>query len=460
MLLSTPPFAVFFLVFCLFFWAACAHRRVQQFLLDAANLFFLLKFGPLYLLLPVFATVDFLLALGMRPSASAGIRRSLVLLSLGMNLGLLAGMKSLLLFTGDRFSWLLPLSLSFYCFQSLSYTLDVFRGDVKPSGDLLAYLASATFFPSLVAGPIPRQGRWLKQIKDRFTLDQGIAARALLLIGTGLVKKLLVADYLAANLVNRVFDTPTLYSGLENLAGVYGYALQLFFDFSGYTDMARGVAMLLGIELPENFRRPYLAVNLQEFWKRWHITFSSWLTDYVFDPIPKSRQFLRLSYCFAFMTTFLLGGLWHGIAWTFLAWGALHGIGLSIVFLWQRWRGRRKATVFGKLLGGLLTFHFVCFTWVFFRAADLPGAFAVLHQIGSLSLGTASLGTDNLNLPVLAVMAAAVVLHCLPAVTFERSEKVAAWLPFWAQGGALAGLIVLIQMFAGRGSVPFVYGRF
>ncbi len=460
MLLSTPPFFAFFLVVCLLFWAAAPSRRWQQLLLLLANCFFLLKFGPVYLLLGIAASIDFGLARSM-PTAPSVHRRILLALSFLLNLGALVTLKTLPLVANDRFSWLFTLSLSFYCFQSLSYTIDVFRGDAKPTSDLLTYLASALFFPSILAGPIPRQAKLLRQVAAPFRLDNALAARALLLIATGLVKKLLIADYLADNLVNRIFDTPTLYSGLENLVGVYGYALQLFFDFSGYTDLALGVALLLGIELPENFRRPYLALNLQDFWKRWHITFSSWLTDYVFDPIPKSRQWLRLSYCTAFCITFLLGGLWHGIAWTFLLWGALHGLGLSTVFLWQRARargkapGRRKPTLAGTILGTFLTFNFVCFTWIFFRAASVPEALAVVNQIRSLTFGT-----ENLSLPVLGVMALAVVLHCLPPITFSRSERLAAALPFWAQGAALAALILLIQTFAGKGSAPFVYGNF
>jgi alginate O-acetyltransferase complex protein AlgI len=460
MLLSTPSFAAFFVIVCLAYWSLYANRRAQQILLLLANCFFLLKFGPVYLTLLLFASCDFMLARRM-PGSTPTTKRLLLSASLVLNLGALATLKMLPLVGGDKFDWLLRLSLSFYVFQSLSYTIDIYRGDGKPTDDLLAYLTSALFFPSIVAGPIPRQRKLLREVIAPFRLDSELAARALLLIGTGLVKKLLVADYLADNLVNRIFDTPALYSGLENLVGVYGYALQLFFDFSGYTDLAMGIALLLGIKLPENFRQPYLSINLQDFWKRWHISFSSWLTDYLFESLPKSRQWLRLTYCGAFLVTFLLGGLWHGIAWTFIIWGALHGVGLSVVFLWARWRKARQpgksqpATVWGKTLGGLLTFHFVCLSWIFFRAESVPQAMDVLRQIS-----THTISAENLPAKVLMVLGAAAILHCLPYSLFERSEKVSTKLPFWVQGGALAALILIIQNLAGKGSAPFVYGKF
>ncbi len=457
MLLSTPSFAAFFVVVCFVYWALHRSRRAQQIVLLAANCFFLLKFGPVYLALIAFASCDFLLARSMPASSKTG-KRLLVLASLILNLGVLASLKVLPLVSGDRFDWLLRLSLSFYVFQSLSYTIDIYRGEGKPTSDWLAYVTSALFFPSIVAGPIPRQRKLLKEMTAPFKLDSSVAARAFLLIATGLVKKLLIADFLADNLVNRVFDTPTLYSGLENLVGVYGYALQLFFDFSGYTDLAMGIALLLGFKLPENFRLPYLSVNLQEFWKRWHISFSSWLTDYLFESLPKSRVWLRLSYCTAFLITFLLGGLWHGIAWTFVIWGLIHGVGLSFVFVWARWRRARGTTtgsLWGRVLGGLLTFHFVCLSWIFFRAESVPQALEVLRQIGSHTFGA-----ENLGGRVLLVLLTAAVLHCVPLSVFEKAEKVAVKLPFWVQGGALAGLVVAIQTLAGKGSAPFVYGKF
>jgi D-alanyl-lipoteichoic acid acyltransferase DltB (MBOAT superfamily) len=455
MLVSAAPFFVFLVAVCLLYWAAAGSRRLQLAVLVAANLFFLARFSLIYLALPLAASADFLVGLGLGKPKPQAARRLLLGISLAINLGLLVGLKLVPLLTAGRFAWLFTLSLSFYCFQSLSYTIDLYFGEMPPTRSYLAYLASALFFPSMTAGPIPRQRKLLDQLSSPFTFTAGDGGRALLLISVGLVKKLLIADYLANNLVNRVFDTPALYSSVETLVAVYAFALQLFFDFSGYTDIAMGAALLLGIRLPENFRQPYLAVNVAEFWRRWHITFSEWLRDYLFDVLPKRRKHPLLSYSYAFLVTFALGGLWHGLSWNFLIWGVLHGLALGVVFAWKLRRKFPSPYWWAKVLGGLITFHFVCFTWIFFRAATLENALAVLRGLGSLTWSA-----ENLPPLVLAVLLLAAILHSLPVRWFDASAAVAARMPFWVQGLAMAALVLLIQTLAGRGSAPFVYGNF
>ena len=455
MLVSAAPCFVFLVAVCLLYWAGAGSRRFQLAVLVAANLFFLARFSLIYLVLPLAASADFLVGLGLGRTQSRSMRRLLLGVSLAINLGLLAGLKLVPLLTAGRFAWLFTLSLSFYCFQSLTYTIDLYFGEMQPTRSYLAYLGAALFFPSMTAGPIPRTRKLLEQFARPFSFSAGDGGTAMLLIGIGLVKKLLIADYLANNLVGRVFDTPSLYSSVEILIGVYGYALQLFFDFSGYTDIAMGAALLLGIQLPENFRRPYLAVNVAEFWRRWHITFSEWLRDYLFDVLPKRRKFPVLSYSYAFLITFTLGGLWHGISWNFLIWGVLHGLALGVVFAWKRVRKIPSPAWWAKLLGGLITFNFVCFTWIFFRASSLEGAMSILRGLGALTWGA-----ENLTPLVVGVLVLAAVIHCFPPRWFEVSAGWAARAPFWAQGLAMAAVILLIQTLAGRGSAPFVYGNF
>ena len=425
-------------------------------LVSAAPFFvFLVAVCLIYLALPLAASADFLVGLGLGKFQRVTTRRLLLGVSLAINLGLLVGLKLLPLLTAGRFAWLFTLSLSFYCFQSLTYTIDLYFGEMRPTTSYLAYLASSLFFPSMTAGPIPRQGKLLDQLAKPFAFSSEDSGRAMLLISTGLVKKLLIADYLANNLVARVFDTPALYSSVETLVAVYAFALQLFFDFSGYTDIAMGAALLLGIRLPENFRQPYLAVNLADFWRRWHMSFSNWLFTYLFDALPKRRKHPLLSYGYAVLITFILGGLWHGISWTFLIWGVLHGLALGVVFAWKMGRKYPSRHWWAKLLGGLITFHFVCFAWIFFRASSLENALAILHSLGALTWSA-----GNLTPLLLGVLVLAAVIHSLPPRWFDLSAGVAARLPFWVQGLAMAALILLIQTLAGRGSAPFVYGNF
>jgi D-alanyl-lipoteichoic acid acyltransferase DltB (MBOAT superfamily) len=465
MLLSTAPFFVFYLIVWLLYWLLARSRTGRLFVLLPANLLFLSKFGVLYFLIPVAATVDFLVGLGLartdRLGEGKGVRRMLLLVSLVLNVGLLAGAKILSAVTAERYSWLLTLSLSFYCFQALTYTVDLYRREdgAEAARSWLEYMGAAMFFPVMVAGPILRLHEFLKQLSRKPVLTREMAGRALLLIGIGLVKKLLIADFLAENLVTRVFDTPTLYSGLEVLAAVYGFALQLFFDFSGYTDIALGVGLLLGLKLQENFNRPYLAANLMDFWRRWHISFSTWLRDYIQERLPQRRRtHPLLSYCYSVILTFLLGGLWHGIGWTFLTWGLLHGFALATVRVWMQLRKRprgKKPSLVGTLVAQLMTFHFVCFTWIFFKASSMANAYEVLGRLGSLTWGH-----ENLTLPVLGVMGLAAVAHCLPIKWLDGSAELVGRMPFWVQGLALAGLVLGIQSLSGRGSATFIYGSF
>jgi alginate O-acetyltransferase complex protein AlgI len=455
MSLSSAPFFAFLAVVCLLFWLSARSRRLQLLLLLAADLLFLAHFSLVYLALPFAALVDYFVGLGLGRWRHAILRRLLLLVSLAVNVGLLLSLKLLPLVSATSWRWLFPLTLSFYCFQSLTYTIDLYLGEIEPTHSPIIYLSGALFFPSITAGPIPRMGKLLRQLASPFTLTQENGAQAMLLIGIGLVKKLLIADYLGSNLVDRIFDTPALYSSSEILIAVYGYALQLFFDFSGYTDIARGVALLLGIDLPENFRRPYLSINIAEFWRRWHITFSEWLRDYLFDFFPKRRKHPVLSYGYAFLLTMILGGLWHGISWNFLIWGALHGLGLGAVFAWKKRRAVPSPAWWARFLAGVLTFHFVCFTWIFFRAPTLAVALQILRGLVS---HTGSLA--NVSRPVALVMVAAAILHSLPSHWFERAARFVAWTPFWVQGLTLAGVILLIQSLAGHGSAPFVYGNF
>ena len=324
MLLFSPIYFVFLTAIFFLYWPLARIRALSLAVILFANYFFYLKFDLFYLaLIPAASTIDFLLALGMQKIKRQGWRRLLVSLSIALNLGILATFKYMPLVKSD-WTWVFPLGISFYTFQALTYTIDVYRRDAKATSSILAYLTAVSFFPTILAGPITRPASLISQFEKK---DKGLlpadGGRALFLIGLGLIKKLLIADYLADNLVNRVFDLPKLYSGFEVLIGVYGYAVQLYYDFSGYSDIAIGSALLLGLKLPVNFNRPYESENIADFWRRWHISLSSWLRDYLYFSLPGLRSKWKIFTYSNLVITMLLGGLWHGAKLEFRHLGTL-----------------------------------------------------------------------------------------------------------------------------------------
>ena len=453
MLLSNPAYFAFLLVVFFAFWLARRFRLGALTVILFANYFFYARWDLVYLaLIPLASTCDFFIGGALGRTENPRTRRALTSASVALNVGLIASVRYL-----PHLPWILPLGLSFYAFQSLTYTLDIYRRDAEPTPNLLAYLASASFFPTTVAGPITRLPNLIPQWSKWQVLSAEDGGRALFLIGLGLVKKLLIADFLADNLINRVFDLPKLYSGTEVLAGVYGYAFQLYYDFSGYTDIALGSALLLGIKLPPNFNRPYIAQNIADFWRRWHISFSNWLRDYLYFSLPGLRSRWKIFTYANLVLTMAIGGLWHGASWTFLIWGVWHGCGLAAQRWWQVFRGNAKpsahwAARFGR---AFVTFHFVLFGWIFFRASSVGNARDVLVQIFS---GTVSF--SNVTPAFAMVLGIAILAHYVPKQWYERALELFCAAPYYAQAAALALLVVAIQRAAGSTPAPFIYSRF
>ncbi len=446
------------------YWPLSRWRTVTLALILFGNYFFYARWSlTLLALIPAASTIDYVIGLGLQSSKNNIFRRLLVTASILLNIGLLAFFKYMPFFLENWanwthhpqpvWKWTLPISLSFYVFQALTYTIDLYRRDSKGTRSYLAHLAAVSFFPTTLAGPITRVETLLNQFEKPKQLDAAAGGRALFLIAIGLVKKLLIADYLAGNLINRVFDSPKLYTGAETLIAVYAYAFQLYYDFSGYTDIAIGSALLLGIKLPANFNRPYAAENIADFWRRWHITLSNWLRDYLYFSLPGKR--IKFFAYLNLVITFVIGGLWHGASWNFVVWGALHGIGLAGLRLWQVWRGNAKATGFWRYFYIVLTFHYVTFAWVFFRAADLETAGSILQRIGSLTVSFA-----NVSPPLGIILAIGVLFHYVPSKWYDFSLSLYIRAPFYVQAAALAGLVFGIQSVARTGAAPFIYTRF
>lgn len=368
-------------------------------------------------------------------------------------------------------SLLAPIGISFFIFQSVGYIVDVYRKDSAPADDFLDYLLFISFFPVIAAGPIMRGRQFLPQLKRPLDLDAERGGRALFLILLGLIKKIAIADYLSANIVDRVFDFPDRFSSLEVLVAVYAYALQIYLDFSGYSDIAIGSAMLLGFELPENFDAPYRARNIAEFWRRWHITFSTWLRDYVFFAVAARRGRSRRLLYAGLVVTMVVGGLWHGAGYTFLAWGILHGLSLAVYHGYTDLRRAyarsrtitsaahpKRHTVLGWCKSAaaiMLTFHFICLTWVFFRADSIRGAANLLSQLGKLTLSTA-----NLTGAVLFMVAIGLLAHCSPRKLVEGVCRGFVRLPAPVQAMLLFGIGLGLYYAASTDVAPFIYSRF
>lgn len=474
MFFTSGKYMIFLAVVFFVYWlVATPRRRVPVLLLLGASYYFYALWDPRFLaLLFLISTVDFLTARFIDASDSTLKRRLLLCASILVDIGALFTFKYFNFFSGsltellNRFGWqaspvllhvIWPLGLSFFTFRSLSYVIDVYRRTQKPTDRYFDYLAFVSFFPTIVAGPVVRAKELLPQFRERPSLTGEEAGHAIFLIMLGLVKKIAVADYLANNLVGRVFDQPQLYSSVETLFGIYGYALQIYCDFSGYSDIAIGSALLLGFKLPVNFNSPYRAGSLPDFWKRWHITLSNWLTDYVYFSIGGLRK-RPFNLYRNVVLTMLIGGLWHGAAWTFVIWGGMHGVGLAVNRWWENRRRQQKKKPrqewWIKALCIVTTFHFVCLTWVFFRAASLQQAWDVISRLGALKFETA-----NLAWPVVAVLCAGYLSHWFPAGALDRLRGGFLWLPAPVQAALILSVAVGLYYLSSV-EVQFIYGNF
>lgn len=360
-------------------------------------------------------------------------------------------------------SVVLPVGISFYTFESLSYCVDVYRRKCEPAKSPLELLFFITFFPKLVAGPIARPSELLPQLEGPPKLTKEKVGDALFLIGTGLVKKVVFADYVSVNLVDRVFDAPDNYTAPEVVVALYGFTLQIYMDFSGYTDIARGSGKLFGIELPENFDRPYQAKNPAEFWRRWHMTLSTWLRDYLYFPLGGSQRGPVRTYFNLWLTIFLIG-LWHGANWTFVLYGTLQASAVVAHRFITRARARRTAdagedagdeVAWLRVLKIVATMQFVVFTRILFRAADLDNAAAIVDRLGSGSWGLA-----NVAPWVWAALVVGFAAHYTPRSLYEGLRARFVALPAPLQGVLLAALIALLMTVATTETVPYIYFQF
>ncbi|MHC4507585.1 MAG: MBOAT family O-acyltransferase [Planctomycetota bacterium] len=391
MLFQTWPFALFFLIVYPTYLALKGTKLRLPFLL-ATSYFFYAWLNPLYVVLIAYSTtLDYMVVARMEKSRR---RKSWLAVSIANNLGLL-GFFKYGTFVTDNLNVLLsslripyvipapgiflPAGLSFYIFQSLSYTIDYYRGNIERERSLIGYAAFVALFPRLLAGPIERAKNLLPQLHKTPTVSGQDVTDGLSLFVVGLFKKVALADYLALY-VNKVYATPEQFQSPALLLATFLFAWQIYFDFSGYTDMARGVARTMGFRLMLNFNNPYLAASLGEFWQRWHISLSSWFKDYVYIPLGGNRKGTFGTYRNMFLTM-VISGLWHGAAWTFVIWGALHAVGRFATREMERTAFYKEKVP--KLAKQLFVFIFVTFAWIFFRAEGIGDAWMIITRIFS-----------------------------------------------------------------------------
>lgn len=477
MLFNSFEFLAFFVAFLVLFFGL--PQRTQPILLLIASYVFYMSWRPSFgLLLALTTAVDYTTALMMARSRTEGGRKAAMILALSINLGILATVKYLdflianLIGAAGLFGYVipdyalglaLPLGISFYTFQSVGYTLDVYYRKVEAERDFLTYAQYVSFFPQLIAGPIERAGHMLPQFRAAHRLSFPDLSAGLFLIGYGLFKKMCIADVVSP-VVNGIYANPEQYSGSYQLLAVVLFAIQIYCDFSGYSDIARGTARIMGFDLMINFRQPYFASSLNEFWRCWHISLSSWFRDYLFIPLGGSRGSERTT-ARNLMIVFAVSGIWHGAAWTFAAWGVLHGIGLVLERAFTRtvrpelWLGAPAR----RLLGWVWMITIVLAGWVFFRSTSLANAFIAIRSLGEfgpMSYGTLKmLGLSSVELAMLGV--SLLILFLVDFLLAFRPQRLQAlghmrWLPTGA-GVALAYYIILFGIF---GHAEFIYFQF
>ena len=456
------------------------------------SMYFYYLSSGFYFTLLIFSTlVDYYLGEAIYKNEDPSKRKLFVTLSIITNLGVLGYFKYAYFFT-DTFNTVLgteiettnylavlfnkllglsidtsriflPVGISFYTFQTISYSVDIYRKRLRPVKNIWDFAFYVSFFPQLVAGPIVRATDFIPQIYQKYSLSKEEFGHGIFLIISGLIKKIFISDFISVNYVDRIFGNPDGFTGFENLMAVYGYTLQIYCDFSGYTDIAIGVALLLGFRLPLNFNSPYKSINISDFWRRWHISLSSWLRDYLYISLGGNRKGKERTYI-NLMITMLLGGLWHGAHLRFIVWGALHGVALAFHKIWMEIFSTNNKdddeSFISKLISGIITFHFVAFCWIFFRADTFELAGKVISQIYQ------SFHPEVIHEIVIAyknvfmVMILGYILHWLPNNWKNFGAETFVKTPDFAKATIIFVVILVLFQVKSSELQPFIYFQF
>lgn len=472
----SSAFAVLLVITFFAYWLAVLSRRpslrpLSTVVLLLSSALFYASWNRWYLLLILGSTtLDYGIALGLERSRVRRRRRLLLFASIAGNLGLLGSFKYADFVMGNvsqavqglggnmvwtSLGWVLPVGISFYTFQTLSYTIDVYWGHLPASRSFVRFATYVSFFPQLVAGPIVRASELLPQLdhpKKRIAVHR--FGQGVFLILKGLVKKVVLADTLASELVDRVWNDPAAFSNAEMWLALFGYAFQIYADFSGYTDVARGAARVLGFELPINFHRPYLSDGPKEFWGRWHITLSRWIRDYVYIPLGGSRRGEGRTYV-NLLLAFVASGVWHGAGWTFVLFGLCHGCAVAA----DTWLARRYTrSAYWAWLRMTVTFMIVVLIWPTFRSTGMSNLMEVYGRLGLF--GDAPDWTVRPNGTFVTCLLMSAALHWSPKRWDRSLQHMFASAPAWQQGCITLAVALLVAWFGGRAHTPYIYFQF
>jgi alginate O-acetyltransferase complex protein AlgI len=474
LIFNSGSFLIFFAILLLVYNFYYRNRLMRSLVMVVFSLFFYYKLSGLSFLIILLPLVsDFIIAKKIHKSTSQKTRRYWLIASVTINLLLLVLFKYLNFFGNivasiegspfTPFSLIMPVGISYYVFRTISYVVDVYREDIKPETDILEFAFYITFFPLLTAGPITRASEFLPQLQKKPVIDHEKIYLGLYLIMQGLVKKAVIADYLA-QYNNLVFDAPGTYSGFETLMAVYGYTAQIYFDFSGYTDMAIGIATILGFNIGINFNKPYHALNLTDFWRRWHISLSTWLRDYLFSPMSlKFRNAGTTGIITALVFTFVICGFWHGPNFTFILWGALNGLIMAFEIITSKWRRRIKKKIPTRIytsVSWFITFNLLAFLWIVFRSSDLKSAWLLIQRIFTDTNIAYLQPFVHVRTLFVIILLAGFAMYALPTEKITMISKRFIAIPYWAKAIVFIALVQLIIQLQGADVQPFLYAGF
>ncbi|MCX7798534.1 MAG: MBOAT family protein [Melioribacter sp.] len=478
LIFSTSLFLILFFFFLVIYNLLAKNTSLRLIFLIIFSFYFYYKSSGYYAaIIIISATINYLFGKWIASANKFSIKRFYLFLSLIINLGILSYFKYtnfIIQIINDickseipSLDIFLPIGISFYTFKSLNYIFDIYLDTLKPTNSFRDFCVYVFFFPNILAGPIDRASDFLPQIEREPYVSKEDLGKAIFLIILGLFKKVVIADYISINFVDRVFDFPLRYTGLENLLAIYGYVLQIYCDFSGYSDMAIGVALLFGFKLMENFNYPFKATSVANFWRRWHISLSKWLLDYLFRPLQMKYRNLRVyGNIIGIFITFIICGIWHGAGWNYIYWGIMHGFMMSFSILIQKPKTkfltltRLNNTKLLTVIQTIITFHLIALSFMIFRSSELQTVFDMLSQIFTFFHGEVLIQFIERMPIIFGLIVVGYIFHFLPSKLENKIIDFVTNIPFIGKVLLLVIAIWIAAQFKTADIQPFIYFQF